>query len=261
MRLFSKKGKKIIGVVHLLPLPGSPGALPIDKVKERAIQDAQNLHSGGVHGILIENYGDAPFYPERVPPHTVAFMTRIALRIADEFSLPLGINVLRNDALSALSIACAVHADFIRVNVLSGTYVTDQGVISGIAHKLLRWREFLGCKVDILADIRVKHASPLGSFTLEEEVENLVSRALADGIIVTGRRCGEAPWKEELQTIRTLCKKPVVIGSGLKPETAELMKYADAAIVGTYFRDGSLSKPVDRKRVEELMSALESLGF
>jgi len=261
MRLLSQKGKKIIGVVHLLPLPGSPGALPIHRVEERAIQDAQNLHYGGVHGLLIENYGDTPFYPERVPPHTVAFMTRVALKIADEFSLPLGINVLRNDALSALSIACAVNADFIRVNVLSGTYVTDQGIITGNAHKLLRWREFLECEVDILADIRVKHASPLASFTLEEELENLLSRALADGIIVTGRRSGEAPPVKELQTIRTLCKKPVVVGSGLKPETAELMRYADAAIVGTYFRGGSLRNPIDRKRVEELMSALESLGF
>lgn len=261
MRLFSQKGKEIIGVVHLLPLPGSPGALPIEKVEERALQDASNLHAGGVHGLLIENYGDAPFYPERVPPHTVAFMTRIALRIADNFSLPLGVNVLRNDSLSALAVACASQADFIRVNVLSGAYATDQGIISGIAHKLLRWREFLGSRTKILADIRVKHATPLASFSLEEELENLTGRALADGIIVTGRRSGEAPHIKDLQTIRSLCHKPVIVGSGLKPETAELMKYADAAIVGTYFRRGNLRNPVDKRRVEELMSALESLGF
>jgi len=34
----------------------------------------------------------------RVPPHTVAFMTAIAVEVRRTFDIPLGINVLRNDA-------------------------------------------------------------------------------------------------------------------------------------------------------------------
>ena len=40
---------------------------------------------------------------------------------------------LRNDAKSALAIAAAANLDFIRVNVHTGAYLTDQGLIEGEA--------------------------------------------------------------------------------------------------------------------------------
>ncbi len=59
-----------------------------------------------------------------------------------------GINVLRNDGRAALAVAHAAQADFIRVNVLAGVRVTDQGIVEGIAHELLRDRSLLDFKVD-----------------------------------------------------------------------------------------------------------------
>ena len=53
----------------------------------------------------------------------------ISAAIREVSKLPLGINVLRNDAFSALAIAAVTGADFIRVNVLSGVTATDQGLI------------------------------------------------------------------------------------------------------------------------------------
>src|SRR5690606_13240725 len=113
-------------------------------------------------GLMLENFGDTPFYPRRVAAHTVAAMTAIAVEVRRQVDLPLGINVLRNDGLSALGIAAASGADFIRVNVLSGARVTDQGIVQGIAHDLLRERRWLGAEsVKILADVNVKHSAPL----------------------------------------------------------------------------------------------------
>src|SRR5688572_15960015 len=158
--------RPVIGMLHLPPLPGSPRyAGDPDAITAAVLRDAEALADGGVHGLMLENFGDVPFYPGRVPVHVVARMTTLALEVKRHFpQLPLGVNVLRNDGLSALAVAHAAGADFIRVNVLCGARVADQGIIQGIAHDLLRDRAALGATgVRILADVDVKHSSPLGA--------------------------------------------------------------------------------------------------
>ncbi len=72
-------------------------------------------------------------------------------------------NVLRNDALAALGVAVAAGADFIRVNVHTGAMLTDQGIIQGEADQTLRMRRYLNAeRIQIFADVLVKHAVPLG---------------------------------------------------------------------------------------------------
>src|SRR5688500_13424041 len=108
----------VIGMVHLLPLPGSPRfSGDVAAIRDAALRDAEALASGGVHGIMMENFGDVPFFPGRVPAAVVAHVTAIAAEIRRALDVPLGINVLRNDGQSALAVAHAVGADFIRVNV------------------------------------------------------------------------------------------------------------------------------------------------
>src|SRR5215470_18911127 len=164
--------RRIIGMLHVPALPGSPqGRLEFNAIVTWVLKDADALASGPVDALLLENFGDAPFYPRRVPPHTVAFMTAIAREVKREFRLPLGINVLRNDAESALAIASAVSADFIRVNIHTGARVTDQGVIEGAAYDTLRYRRLLQSNVQIFADVDVKHSAPVVVRKLEDEVE------------------------------------------------------------------------------------------
>src|SRR5262245_22988996 len=65
---WSRVKKPVIGMLHLLPLPGSPafgGSVP--KIRSALLRDAEALAAGGVHGLMMENFGDAPFYPGRVP--------------------------------------------------------------------------------------------------------------------------------------------------------------------------------------------------
>ena len=113
--------KPVIGMLHLRPLPGSPRyGGDVEAVTAAALRDADALAGGGVHGLMIENFGDVPFYPARVPAYVVAHMTAVACAARRRFDLPLGINVLRNDARGALAVAHAAGAEFIRVNVLCG---------------------------------------------------------------------------------------------------------------------------------------------
>ena len=115
----------------------------------------------------------------------------VAVReIADSTSLPVGVNVLRNDAEAALAVAAAAGGRFIRVNVHVGSMFTDQGLLTGEAYKTLRKREALGLPVLILADVMVKHATPPPGLTLESAARDCWFRGLADALIVTGSETG-----------------------------------------------------------------------
>src|SRR5579875_589301 len=120
-------------MLHLLPLPGSPLYENLNKVIEMALKDLKSLQEGGVDGILIENFNDVPFYKDDVPKETVASMTRVCTEVMKNTYLPTGINVLRNDSIASLAIAQSCNCKFIRANIITDAYVTDQGIIEGIS--------------------------------------------------------------------------------------------------------------------------------
>lgn len=254
-----KTPNPIIGVVHLLPLPTSPrwgGSLKT--VIERAEREATALASGGVDGIIVENFFDAPFTNGQVDPAVVSAMTLIVDRLMNLVTVPIGINVLRNDALSGLAIASIVGASFIRVNVLTGVMATDQGLIEGQAHQLLRYRRELGSDVKILADVLVKHARPLGSPNLTTAVQETIERGLADGVILSGWATGNPPSLEDLELAIAAAKgTPVFIGSGANWDNiSTLMQAANGVIVcSSLKRHGQLEQPVDPIRVSQFVEA------
>lgn len=254
-----KTPNPIIGVVHLLPLPTSPrwgGSLKA--VIDRAEQEVTALASGGVDGVIVENFFDAPFTKNQVDPAVVSAMTLIIQRLMNLVTLPIGINVLRNDAHSAMAIATCVRAQFIRVNVLTGVMATDQGLIEGQAHQLLRYRRELGSDVKILADVLVKHARPLGSPNLTTAVCETIERGLADGVILSGWATGSPPPLEDLELASAAAKgTPVFIGSGANWENiSTLMQAADGVIVSSSLkRRGQIEQPIDPIRVSQFVEA------
>jgi membrane complex biogenesis BtpA family protein len=254
-----KTPNPIVGVVHLLPLPTSPrwgGSLKA--VIDRAEQEAAALASGGVNGIIVENFFDAPFTKGQVDPAVVSAMSLIVQRLMNLVTLPVGINVLRNDTQSAMAIATCVNAQFIRVNVLTGVMATDQGLIEGQAHQLLRYRRELGSDVKILADVLVKHARPLGSPNLTTAVQETIERGLADGVILSGWATGSPPSLEDLELASAAANgTPVFIGSGASWENiSTLMQAADGVIVSSSLkRHGRIEQPIDPIRVSQFVEA------
>ena len=256
---------RIIGVLHVPALPGSPrNQLTFDNIVDWALKDADALARGGVDAFILENFGDAPFYPHRVPPHTVAFMTTIGGEVKRSFNQPLGINVLRNDAESAIAVASAVSAEFIRVNIHTGARVTDQGLIEGTAHETLRYRRLLSSDVRILADVDVKHSAPVATRRLQDEVEEIISRGGADAVIVTGTATGRETAFEDLRMAKEAAGlAPVFAGSGVCVENVgAVLKIADGVIVGTALKhDGITTNPVDVHRVRPLVELVRKLEF
>jgi membrane complex biogenesis BtpA family protein len=252
---------RLIGMVHVLPLPGSPrwdGSM--ERLVTAAVADARTLIEGGMDALLVENYGDAPFTPGRVEPSTIASLAVVAHEIRRALpQAPLGINVLKNDARAALAIACAVGARFIRVNVHAGAVLADQGLVHSDAYGTLRDRRLLGADIAVFADVGGKHAVPLVPVDLEQHARDLTHRGLADGLVVSGQATGAATPIEDLKRVRSAVPEvPLLVGSGVTPETAaELLSVADALIVGTSLkRDGDVNAPVDPDRVRRLVAAV-----
>lgn len=242
---------RLIGMLHLLPLPGSPryeGSR--ETIRARVLHDAEMLQDAGFDALLLENYGDTPFYKDVVPPSTVAEMTAIAMEIRRCSNLPLGVQVLRNDAAAALSVAAAAGAEFIRVNVHVGAMLTDQGIIEGAASRTLRQRTALQCDVRILADVMVKHAVSIAPISAASAARDAVERGHADALIVSGAATGAAVDTAELQEVCNAVATPVYIGSGASENTIEtLLATAHGAIVGTSIKEGGVTtNPVDRER-------------
>ncbi|MGB3787771.1 MAG: BtpA/SgcQ family protein [Phormidesmis sp.] len=255
-----KTANPAIGVVHLLPLPTSPRWQgDLHSVIARAEQEATALASGGVHGLIVENFFDAPFAKSQVDPVVVSAMTLVVQRLSQLVPLPIGLNVLRNDACSALAIAACTEAKFIRVNVLSGVMATDQGLIEGDAHRLMRYRRELGADVKILADVLVKHAQPLGRPSVTTAVLDTIHRGLADGVIVSGTATGHAPTLEDLMRAQDAAgAAPVFIGSGATIDNiAHLIPAADGVIVSSSLkRKGQIEQPVDPIRTRQFVTAM-----
>jgi membrane complex biogenesis BtpA family protein len=258
--LFRDRNKVLIGVVHLSPLPGSPrwqGRLA-DVVK-RAVADARAYEKGGADALFVENFGDVPFTRHSVGPETVAAMAAAGYAVRESVGLPIGFNVLRNDARAALALCAACRGSFIRVNVHSGAMLTDQGIIEGNAHETLRCRRNLCPGAAIFADVHVKHAVPLGNWTIEVAARDTLERGLADALIISGAGTGLAADVADLQRVRTVCPNArLLLGSGVTSgNLSEFLPLADGFIVGSSLkRGGKLANPVDVKRVAALARAI-----
>lgn len=257
------QARALIGMLHVPPLPGSPRCRgDLQQIRAQVLADAQSLAEGGADALMLENFGDAPFYPGRVPAATVAMLAALGVEVRRQCPLPLGINVLRNDGESALAVAAAVGAQFIRVNVLCGARLTDQGIISGIAHELLRLRRALDADdVAILADVDVKHSAPLAPRPLKEEARDLIERGLADALVVSGGATGDASDPDQLAAVcEAVPGTPVLVGSGVTAQNARAFPHAAGFIVGTGLKHGGrVEAAIETARVAAFRAALDAL--
>lgn len=256
---------RLIGMVHLAPLPGSPdyaGSMP--NVVADARERANTLLEAGFGGLMVENFGDVPFYDDDVPAATVAAVTACVSAIRADTDVPLGVNILRNDAQAALAVAAATDADFIRVNVLSGSMFTDQGPIVGRAAEVVRLRSHLCPDVRIWADVFVKHAVPPTGLTIEQSAVDTWERGGADALIVSGTGTGHAPDFERFARLEEVVPDaPLVVGSGTTPENvAELADLADHLIVGTALEEnGEPGAGLDGERIRRFLDAAADVGL
>ncbi len=264
-RIFGVR-RPLIGNIHVAPLPGTPRyrGEPIDAIVSRAVQDALAYRDGGMDGVIVENHGDVPFLrPEDIGPEIIAAMTAVALAVAREADVPMGVNMLANHPIGALAVAHASGARFVRVNQYANAYVANEGLLDGDAGRVLRYRRLIGAEdVAVFADVHVKHGGHaiVGDRSVADQARD-VEFFDADVAIATGNRTGDSIPDEEIAAIRAGTRLPVIGGSGLTAENAAaILPQLDGAIVGSSLKTGGhWSGPVDRARVEALVQVARGL--
>lgn len=249
----------LVGMVHLGPLPGSPGWRgDLPALLAAAERDADALLEGGCDALLVENMGDLPYLKGGVGPETVAAMALAVERVVRR-GLPVGVQVLAGANEEALGVALAAGAAFIRVEGFAYAHVADEGIIDACAGPLLRRRAALGADVAVWADVQKKHAAHAitGDLSLAELAHGAVFCG-ADALIVTGRATGAATALDDVRAVAG-CGAPVAVGSGVTPaDAAALGAVADALIVGSWLKEGGdWRAPVDAARVKRLRAALD----
>lgn len=261
--------KPVIGVLHLLPLPGSPNyqGESIDQLVEYTLTDLDAYINGGIDGLIVENMGDNPFLkPSDIGPETISFMSVIANEVvkrAKKWHLPVGIHCLANYAIGSIAIASASKAQFVRVNQWVNAYIADEGYIEGEAGKALRFRTNINAQsIVIFADVHVKHGSHsiVADRSIAEQARDAIFSG-ADALISSGFRTGDPPQIATIEEIKSISNTPVIAGSGVAYNNVnQIMSVADGAIIGTFFKqEGILSNPVDTNRVRSLMTIVKQM--
>jgi membrane complex biogenesis BtpA family protein len=264
--LFGKR-RAIIGVVHARPLPGSPAydGERMEDIYAQAVTDARRYAAGGFDGLIVENHGDIPFLkPDEIGHETAAVMAVMTERVRREVDLPVGINVLANGASTALAVAKAAGALFVRVNQWANAYVANEGIIEGPAARAMRYRSWLRApEIRIFADVHVKHGAH--AITADRSIAELTRDAEffnADVVIATGQRTGDAASPDEIRAIKESTSLPVVVGSGVDiSNVAEILGLADGVIVASSLkREEVWWNEVDQDRVSAFMSVVKTVA-
>ncbi|HUI72853.1 MAG TPA: BtpA/SgcQ family protein [Spirochaetia bacterium] len=257
-----KKLPAVVGMVHLPPLPGSPRwGGDMQKVIDFAVRDARTLVEAGVDGVIVENINDFPFTRGSVEPITVAAMTVCVGEVRRAVGVAVGVNCLRNDGVSAVSIATATGAQFVRISNLTYAMVTDQGIIEGCAYEVSRLKSRINPGITIFSDVMVKHAFPIGPMDIGVVARDTAHRGGTNALVISGTETGAPINVDDLKTVRaSLPDFPLASGSGVTPENLdEMLQYLDVVIVGTYFKeDGVLERPVDLKRARPLVQRVHA---
>jgi len=254
---------KLIGMIHLPPLPGSPGytGLSLDDYLSYALGEADKLYRAGFDGLIIENYMDYPYRIRVVDETILSILASIVESIKKEYSgLLVGLNILRNSGVEAAKIICRYGGDFIRVNAYLEPVYAPEGYLEPIARDIWDVLVELDCRVKLYVDVNVKHSKPILDY--ETALYNTCSRGRVDGVIVTGWATGYETPPADVLVAKMICgDKEVWVGSGVTPDNIGLyIGLADAVIVGTSIKEeGITEKPIDYKRARLLVERVRVL--
>lgn len=256
--------KPIIGMVHLLPLPGSPKYdyrdPAVEKIVRRALSDATALEKGGVDGLLFSNESDAPFL-FKVGPETIAAVTYVVTKVVEQVDLPFGVDILW-DPYATIAVAKATGAPFVRT-ILAGAFSSDLGIINTEGAKVLRYRKYIGAEdVKIFLYLNPEFAAPISPRPLGLVAKTVKWLSIADAYCISGPMPGLPPREDDIVSVRESVKDvPLIANTGInKDNVSTYLKLVDGAIVGTAFKVGNVTlNPVDESKVREFMNLVSSL--
>lgn len=256
-----RSGEKIaIGMVHLLPLPGTLHyGGDFQAIVNQAVSDAKKLEEAEFDALIVENVNDAPFEYDGMTPLQLYSLAIVCDHVRRNISIPMGIDAC-GESIQGLYIGALTGASFVRVPYFVDIRVGQNGLINPNGYQAVLTRKRAGLEhIRILADVQVKHTYPLCDNIPVEASANWAKAVGADAIIVTGLATGMETPIETMQRVKAAVNLPVVVGSGMNAKNAcKQFEFCDGAIIGTAVKEhGSLMCPVDKEQAVAFMEAVK----
>ena len=244
--------KPIIAMLHLDALPGDPRfrrETSIQEIAAHAGADLEALQNGGVDGVLFSNEFSLPYQRtmDMVTPAAMAYVTG-ALR--SELRVPFGVDAI-SDGGATLELAAAVGADFVR-GTFSGVYVGDGGLYNNDFAALMRRKAALPLdNLKMLYFINPESDRNLDLRPLQEIAASTIFKVHPDGLCISANAAGQDVDEELITAVKSRNPEVAVLcNTGCRPDTIiRKLRVADAAVVGTYFKQGG---KLENERLENV---------
>jgi membrane complex biogenesis BtpA family protein len=266
MRNFDTLGKKrvVIGMVHLLPLPGTPfyqeGTM--EQALENAVADATALYQGGADGCLIQTV-DRVYPPQDEADYArVAAMAIIAKAVADatgpEFQI--GVQIMLNALKASVAVAKVCGGSFLRCTALVGATLSAGGMVEANPHDFLTYRARIGAQeIKLIAEVNSTHFRWLGDKPTAD-VARMAARIGADAVEVA-HPDEEANARLVRDIKQTMPHLPVILGGHTTHDNvARRLAEADGVFVGSCLKADRRHGRVDVERVRAYVNIVDSLG-
>jgi membrane complex biogenesis BtpA family protein len=239
---------RLIGVLHLPPLPGAANyrGASVRQIARIAAEDALVLADAGFTDVMIQDASDNP-QPDRVGAATVAAMAVIGAEVRRAVGIPLGVVAGHNDGEASVAIAHAIDAQFIRVKVLTGVSAGPAGWIEGCSHRVAMLRRLLGSDVEVWADAHEATSRAIVGDVVWAAQE-AVSFGGASKVIVT-RDSGVADAVTDIAAVKAVIGDDVDVLIGGRVNLGNLTiarAGANGAILGSAIKTG----PDDEARID-----------
>lgn len=234
-------------MLHLPPLPGAVNyaGAAVREMAVQAAEDARVLRDAGFTHVMVQDASDMP-QAVRVDAPTVAALAVVGAAVAEAVDIPVGVVVGHNDGPSAVAVAHAIGARFVRVKVLTGVSVGPTGWIEGCAHEVAAMRQRLGSDVEVWADVHEATSVALAS-TKQWAAQEALNFGLADTLIVT-RDSGVVDALDDIDQLRqSHSETRFVVGGRVNLDTIDVTAArADGAILGSAIKgpDGRIAPDV-----------------
>lgn len=228
----------------------------------RAEQEATAFATAGVNGLIIENAHDAPYTQERLDTAGAIAMALLVNRLQQFTGLPVGLSVLRNDPETALAIAVNTRVSFIRLSLLTGALLTEDGVFNSRFHQLMQYKNRLKADLPpLLVDIGTRHVG-LNALSGASNLEHIVALAKTletqmDALAFVVTDSDLTP--QEVEQFKSAVCREVLVENKVCPQQAESYCQAAHGLIldaGVRKTQPQPSPAIDMFRVEEMVNRL-----
>lgn len=255
--------KLVLGLVHLLPLPGTPLYTEgdLERSREKVKRDVNALAEGGAQGCLVQSVDK--IYPssddtDYARVAAMALLVETARREAGP-GFYVGAQLMWNCITPSLAVAKVCGADFTRCSVLVGRSPSPFGMIEADPLKVMEYRRKIDAQnVGMIAEISGYHFAQNGGY----DAGALVS--MAKSAVTVGANAIEIFNPDPDLNDRmvrdlkaALPNTPVILGGGTNVENAaQRLSLADGALVGSCFENGNWGGNICADTVRAYMARL-----